>query len=467
MYYQKTASHIKPKTRSRLVISTFEGINTTIAEELVPFKYSPMSYNYKMSGGILQHGYGLNKVEFWDECVSQPKAIFEYRRYDKVEGAKYDRIMVVGLDGSVWQYKLKDSCWQQIDGLAVSSKICAVNYRYKGQDVLLLSSTEDGLFIIDGDSYIKVDNSPCITSMCMHYDRVYCTVAGEKNAVWFSDDFDPSCWNISLDEAGFIEFSDDLGAVNSVVSFLDRVYIFRDYGINRLTAFNDQSNFSVSRLYLSTGKIIADSVKICGSCIIFQADNSVYSFDGLDVSRIMTNLTGLFAEEATSIGVFHNGCYYLACKLNIGEATTENNALIEYRMYDGELSVMYGFNVTCMASISSQENKLMLLNNGIVTSLDNSGNLFNTPLKKLWTTPRTALGLTDTVKILKEIIINTRYDLTIEVELDEETHVYYIDGNTKYQTIKINKKFDTIKLAIISESDKARVSRIELIIDTR
>lgn len=468
MYYHKNASHIKPKHRSRIVISTFEGINTTLAEELVPFKYSPKSYNYRMSGGILQHGLGLVKADFWDECVSEPRALFEYRRYDKLTGARDDRIIVVGMDGAVWQYKTATAVWQSLEGVEVAGKACAENYRLNGTDVLLLSSEESGLYVIDDDRAEKVGFSPKITSMCLHYDRIYCTVGGEKNAVWFSDDYNPFNWNVSLDEAGYIEFNDDLGAVNKVISFLDRIYVFRDYGINRLTAYNDQTNFAVSKLYLSTGRIIADTVAVCGSGIIFQSDCAVYLFDGLEVRRIMTNLEGLFEDGGAPVGLFDNGCYYLAAKLNFGETEADiNNSLIEYRIYDGDTNIAYGFEVRQMSSINAGGLRLLLVADGCAAQLDNSGTLFGTPLSKLWTTPLTCLGLTDSIKILKDIIVNTRNDLIIEAELDGETHSYYIDGDTKYNKIKVNKQFDTIKLNVISETDTARISRIELIVEAR
>ncbi len=468
MYYKKSACHIKPRTRSRLVISTFEGINTRLAEELLPFKYSPMSYNFRMSGGILQHGDGLSKAEFWQECVPEPKAIFEYRRYDGQLGARDDRIVALGVDGSVWQYRATQDAWRKIDDITIHGKACAENYRLSGKDVLLLSSMESGLFVIDNDSAAKVELSPSITSMCLHYDRVYCTVGGEKNAVWFSDDYDPFNWNVSLDEAGYIEFNDDLGAVNKVVSFLDRIYIFRDYGINKLTAYSDQRNFAASKLYLSTGRIFADTVAVCGAGIIFQSDCSIYLFDGLEVRRIMTNLEGLFTDGGAPFGLFNNGNYYLACRLNFDEKNNEgNNALIEYRVYDGDTSIMYGFDARAMMSVNSRSSQLLLVANGCAAQLDTSGTLFGAPLKKLWTTPASCLGLTDSYKLLKEIVVNTRNDLIIEAELNGQAQRYFLNGSPKYQKISVNKAFETVRLSVISETDKARVSRIELLVDTR
>ena len=101
------------------------------------------------------------------------------------------------------------------------------------------------------DPYEVLD-APKISSMALHYERLFATVDGEKNSVWFSDDLDPTNWSMSLDEAGFIELIDERGALLKVVSFLDYIYIFREYGISRLTAYGDQTSFSVSNLFVSS-----------------------------------------------------------------------------------------------------------------------------------------------------------------------------------------------------------------------
>lgn len=62
---------------------------------------------------------------------------------------------------------------------------------------------------------------------------------------------------------------DERGALNRVISYLNYVYVFRDYGISRITAFGAQTDFSVSNLFVSSGKIYPRSVALCGDSVIF------------------------------------------------------------------------------------------------------------------------------------------------------------------------------------------------------
>lgn len=73
---------------------------------------------------------------------------------------------------------------------------------------------------------------------------------------------------MSPDEAGFINFSDECGDVIKVVSFSNYLYVFREYGIFRLTAYGDQNDFCLKRslpirgVYIKTRLRYAET-KLC------------------------------------------------------------------------------------------------------------------------------------------------------------------------------------------------------------
>ena len=132
-----------------------------------------------------------------------------------------------------------------------------------------------------------------------------------------------------------------LSPLNRVVSFNDYVYVFRDFGVARVSAYGDQTNFSVSQLFISSAKIYGNSVCVCGDRIMFLSRDGIMSFDGyttqklnLGIESLLINVTN---ENCSSL--YYNGKYYLALKLNfddgeqIGcESYNEgyiNNAIIE------------------------------------------------------------------------------------------------------------------------------------------
>ena len=51
----------KPRVPKRKTygLSYFKGINTTVAEEVLPFNYSPKSYNFCFGKRVLDPGYGV------------------------------------------------------------------------------------------------------------------------------------------------------------------------------------------------------------------------------------------------------------------------------------------------------------------------------------------------------------------------------------------------------------------------
>lgn len=140
-----------------------------------------------------------------------------------------------------------EDTWHKIESLVMAGDVDAVNYNYKSNDVLLLSSAFDGLYLIKDNMALVCDKAPKFTSVAVHNERVFGTVSGVNNQVWFSDDFDPANWNVSLTEAGYINFADDLGQAIKAVSFQGYLFVFREYGIMRLTAYGDQSDFVLKR----------------------------------------------------------------------------------------------------------------------------------------------------------------------------------------------------------------------------
>lgn len=350
MLYLKNNRSIKPN-RKRVAITSFQGINCTYTESLLPLKYSPLSHNYRFGNGALMTGMGLNKAKLpvlynntdyhlAPEAPHSIQGIWLYRRYDHNLNMRDDRIVVFCSNGKFYQSKLfAIDNYSEIGNVTISGKVNTTSYRLNGKDVLLISSEHGKLWVYDGDNPpYMVNNSPNITSMCIHYERLYATTGGEKNEVWFSDDFDPTNWNVTMIEGGFIQFNDDLGRANKVISFLDHIYIFRDYGINRLTAYGEQSDFNMSRLFVSSGRIYPETIAVCGNRVLFLAEDGIYMFDGVSVRRILDEVTPLITCKDFSLGCYHSGKYYLAATaliqdtnriLSEREVNWRNNILIE------------------------------------------------------------------------------------------------------------------------------------------
>lgn len=203
------------------------------------------------------------------------------------------------------------------------------------------------MYVWDGvNAPYRVENAPDITSMALHYERLFVTVDGEKNAVWFSDDLDPTNWDASLAGGGFIQLIDERGSLNRVISYGGYVYVFRDYGISRITAFGAQTEFSVSNLFVSSGRIYPGSVALCGDTVLFLAEDGLYAFDGVSTVKMLKNLDGLFKNGERSCSYYADGKYYLAFareetdgKIGCETGAYVNNALLVLDLSSGGYSL--------------------------------------------------------------------------------------------------------------------------------
>ena len=88
--------------------------------------------------------------------------------------------------------------------------------------------------------------------MCLHYERLFAVVGGERNRLAFSANLEPTDWTEDLSSGGFIEMQDERGGLNRVISYNDYIYVFRDFGVARVSAYGDQTDFSVSQLFISS-----------------------------------------------------------------------------------------------------------------------------------------------------------------------------------------------------------------------
>lgn len=225
----------------------------------------------------------------------------------------------------------------------------ALNYRLNGEDVMIFCSGKDKMRVYNGvDTPTVIDDAPALSSICVHGERLFATSPDTLNTLWFSDDLDPTNWNISLDEAGFVEMADENGALLKVLSFFNYVYVFRSYGITRFYATGEQSRFSLMHLFVSSDRIIGDTVCVCGDRILFLTQRGLFDFDGSGTVKILDRLSGLFEGEDNSQAraAYFGGKYFLACRLNFNDGRRVmcekgdyvNNALVEVDLASGSVA---------------------------------------------------------------------------------------------------------------------------------
>lgn len=481
------------ETTLTLSLPSFEnGLNTYLDENLTNMQYAINLENFSFSDGALKNGIGfesfldaicdsetLTTLKNSLSAIGSIVRVFHFYKYSQETNSREDKLILVNSSYSLYYINLFGEIGlNSLKNISFTSLPVAVRYRLNGEDVIILSSETDNMVVWDGvsDPYEVLD-APKISSMALHYERLFATVDGEKNSVWFSDDLDPTNWSMSLDEAGFIELIDERGALLKVVSFLDYIYIFREYGISRLTAYGDQASFSVSNLFVSSGKIYANSVCVCGDKILFLARDGLYRFDGVDTTKILSSLDNnlINVDNQNASACYFNGSYYLACKFKFmkDEDDCENqnlsNALLEIDVVSGKLkNITHGVNISYITTISIESvsgvialAKQLTENAFSLTILSKSASFLQNKLKKVWQSPTTCLNNTGNKKTLKKIYLETKGDISLFIIHGSKEIEYKFSGSILPQKKRVNIPINNFAFRIESTDENCKIQNLQ------
>lgn len=495
-------------TKMKQSLTTFkQGIVSNTDERCLPFKTAKMGYNFNFTSGALVQSLGFCKlkvknanypgqsdVEYYSiatPALFHPYKCWHYRHFDANNGyVKADKLLVIGNDRELLQYTIPTTTYGLPDNTSQfylsGDPVDAVNYRLNGRDVMILTYEDAPMQVYDAcesdaNKLRTISTAPNILSMCVHYERLFAVVASNRNAVYFSSELDPTAWNISLTGAGFIEMIDERGRLTKVVSFAGYVYIFREYGIARLTAYADQSDFVVSQLFTSCGRIYENTIAVCGNKIIFLAEDGLYSFDGVSTKKLLMGIENMFDKKDNSkaVGAYFQGKYYLACNLNFFDSnklgcenyTPVNNAVLQIDLKTGDLIVVRGIDISFMTSVTeTRASQLVCCHNTFTNTFlgeitEGDGTYYGPKMKKSWLSPTTDFGYPTRKKIIREIHVFTKYDISIVITSDSETKTLNISAGTSKQKIKVEVKGFEFKFEIKADCQNAYISSPDIVFD--
>ncbi len=491
MFYSNLLN-LKNITYKNINLHSFmKGINTVYDESILPNGYSRETYNFDYSDGALKDGLGISEpsVKYSRNDPTLTKILnipvnfkvwgcWLFPGWHETVDVYYPLVIIYCANGKFYYNDLHSSQtnFVEIPNLVFYEKPIVTNYNLNGVDTLLLVSKEDGMYKWSTVSGVeKVEGAPCINSMCVHYERLFVTTSDNERRVWFSDDLNPTNFNISADEGGFIDLMDNFGRSNKVVSFDGYVYVFRDYNIAKVSAFAEQENFSVTQLYVGNGRILKNTVSICGNKIMYLATDGLYSFNGVSVSKINLGISNIFdGNNESAVAGYCNGCYYLACRLCYDEDSTnagldfnENNTLIKYDVFSGKFSLLKNCDVRDISVIndSREVTVFVVVNEGENSRLgmvDNSGSIWSTPTEKVWYLPKSDFDYPDRYKLIKEISLETRSDCVIKVMADNKEKSFVVKGKDGISIIKPRMKGVKISIGIVSNTVNTKITNLQM-----
>ncbi|MCK9574971.1 MAG: hypothetical protein WCX32_02125 [Clostridia bacterium] len=502
MLYTKVLN-LKTNSRIKLAITNFAGgVETSIDQNITPFKYAKCSYNFNHTSGALKEAPGFSDLTIPTTSTSSLPvrtmimpgsvnivAAWIYRFVD--DAGDYERIhyLIVYANDKHFYYTRLFSINPELVQLPYIADFdecpTVVNFRVGGIDSLIFTSPSSGMHIWKGWIYpYLLVGAPALSSMCVHYERIWGTLAdSQRNTVKFSDDLNPENWTESLNEGGFIQMLDEAGPLNKVISFLDYVYVIRDFGIARITAYAEQTDFAVTQLFVTSGKIFDKTACVCGDRIMFFAQDGLYSFNGLTTKKINTGLENFFisTKNEKSFGAYHNGKYYLACYLEYGDGKVigceqtsgyYNNSLIEFDIDENTYTIIRGIDIFTMCSIQddSASRLAVCFRDQYATrlgQLDDSGTFFGTDTVKRWISPFSDLGYPEHIKIVREIHILAKTDCSITITTDTDAKTFNVIGKNSVTKIRTNIKGSLFKIEFECTGSLAYISNAHIIMDIK
>ena len=465
MIIYKNALDVPSVAKTKVTLGNFSGgIGSSDDESVKKVGDAKYIANFDIADGALKAGAGLIEYKLNGKPISlnienlYAKKFFYFKNYDVESGEDKDVLLCYSSNGTMYFCNLYESEPNFIEtGIWFKSTPTAVTYNNGGDNVILLSSQSDPLCVFDGKGFKYVDGAPKFNSMCVHNERVFATEDKKSTSLWFSDDFNPLNWYISIDEAGFIDFPDERGPLLKVISFLDYVYIFREYGITRLSAYGNQEDFSVSNLHCKVGKIYGESVTDCGNYIYFLSSDGIYKFNGVDAVKILdcydTFLEGV--DNSESSGLFYNGKFWLKLKMKIDKK--EQNVLLVYNLHSGTSYIMKDCKITSICLFDGKNKEIVAIyDKGVKVArvIDGYGKLFDKPLKKVWQGIESDFSL-PCEKILYKITLNLEDDAEVIVSCDGIKHYYKVNSTKNCITPKLKGK--NFSVSIVSYNNNPRI----------
>lgn len=471
IFYDKEYSLPKPK-RKTVMLSGFKGYDETKLTSNLPCDYVDCVYNFSFKNGRLVNSFGINELKLGDTTLPVlPKIEGDKRLFaTKMNvGGEIKSTLAVSYQNGLEYITIGETEWHHLDCQDFFKS--GVNYLYNDDDLLILSG-EKGIKVFKNGELCDVQYEGQIEALCVHNERIYAVVKGKRNSLWFSDNFDPFNWNVSIDEGGYIGFDGTLGNVKVIKSFINYLYIFCDYGIYRLTAFADQNQFSMKKVYTSCGRIFAPSITECGEYIAFASEDGVYLFDGYDVSRYSIKTNDLLKSGFDDVYACYAHHKYIlsftntaASDYGIFTRDIDNNILLIFDLADKSVNLIRGISFSRLITLSmSDYNRVIGLSDDFdkVAQLDDSGLYFGKAMQKYWQTNEIDFDLPNGVKVIRTIEYNTPYEYILGIIADGERHEFLLTPKERKKSIYIKSQSFVFYIRSDNNLENIRPPKLEV-----
>ena len=329
--------------------------------------------------------------------ITRIEGVSYFKQYHPENKGTSHRLLIYGDDKKIYINQMLDDTWDLfwLYSLEFETSPIVLNFKKDDLDAVILAGKDQMKIWRTGYSPYTITDVPIITSMCMNEGVLFCTIEQPSFKIWYAKDLDAeNVGNIS-NVSGYISLEDNLGDAKKVVTFNEDVYVFRDYGISKIT--QKQNSYVVSQIYLSNTKIYANTVSVSGNNIFFMTKDGLYSFNGVKVTKTSVELFNtLNVDNVGAIASSLGENYYLALNMDFDdnqqilcESGCVNNVLIIINTCDFSYEIIRGVDIKSMLPLKTDvfEKMLFTFNNGPVDKIGeitNMSSVMDESLPKFW-----------------------------------------------------------------------------------
>lgn len=412
-------------------------------------------------------------LNFAGAGITSIEGVAYFKQYFPNSGVSTHRLLIYGNDKKVYINEMfcKDFNLFWLYNLTFNYAPITLSFKKNDTDAIILTDKEQMKVWKTNYSPSTIENVPVITSMCMNEGELFCTIQEPAFKIWHTSDLDAEKVGELNNVSGYISLEDDLGYARKVVTFDENVYVFRDYGISKISKY--QKGFNVSQVYLSNTMIYSSTVSVCGNMLFFMTNEGIYSFNGVKVNRVNERISKMLSgNNEKAVGSSLGNKYYLAVRLNFEDekkvlcekGSCVNNAVIVFDIADNSYEIIRGIDVKSLLPIRTECFEKMLctfntLHNDKLGEFVSVAECFEKNLPKFWLSKN--LFEDYSLKIITKLTVLADKDVKFKIIYDgkEMSVTTYRTGLNEF-CFKISGK--EIKLEISSSAKSSIVKNVVL-----
>lgn len=344
-----------------------------------------------------------------------------------------------------------------------------INYRINGQDYMIFSSADANTFVFGDGIQQYLEDGPKLVSLCSHNDRLFAITGRARHTLVYSDNLNVLEWDDS--KTTHLDFGDDRGNLTKVISLNDYLYVFREFGITKISTYSTSSDLGVSHIFQSSSYIYPGSIASDGENIYFMTRDGFYKFNGSSVKRIDLGIFSQFEDNVSCNAICFESKYFLACRMKFDDEPIGceigdyiNNAIFIYDIASEQVELMRGVDVKQLLALNNPYKckVVMCFNNaniGKIGELTKNGQVFGVASHKAWFSNTTDFGLGFKVKKVESFTIKTSTPCIVTIYADDQSiSKYTIKPSSRIQRIKSGAIGRNFKFSITTDGGVEEIS---------